>query len=741
MIPHPEWLKSAAGVLRETLEKDCDEKRKWMMPFWKRAEYYWNDIQDLWYDPMINDLRTVESTVENEVEAMLEANKIVQVYRPYGESIIAAATSGNLSFKFYPHNADAALDIDKALSFNDKATYVQLHNNITGLRRRAFTTRWLQGLVGSYCYFKTDKQKYGSQEIDELGEKASTTVTRTCANPECKERIDQQVYDTPEELAEDQAASPISCPNCGGSDIKTEDVTDTTPVSLGKKDVAKGCTIIDVFSPIEMIVPFYAKKPEDIDYVVVKSELHYAKARSLYPDYAANIQAGQIEQVEGIERAQSDTYTVIPSKDLVTITRLFCKPNQYYILFDPQKTEFDQLNVKYPDGLFATFINTVLVDCQNQDFDAHWTFLDSPLDSHVHCRPLGNAVIPIQDMENDLAYLTLDTIKHAVGETFYDQRLINSEAYKRVRSRAGNMVPINNPMPSKSIGEFFYSTKNATLSQEVDRFSERLEAKGQLASGAFPSVFGGQFSEGSKTLGVYEQSRNAALQRTSMPASDIDMFLAKSVYKATEIYDKNMMTDETYSAENGDSYKNITMRKSPKEAKIGRVEVMKSEQFPMTFEQQRAFIMELFGLSIEPINSALLSTQNLGIMDKVISIPGLKVPGLADKNKQLGQIEELLKGKPIIEPLMPGADPAMQPPPMPSVLPDKEIDNHDVCIATIIEWAVSPIGIRTKKMNPEGYSNVIAQLMLRKMFAMEMQQSTEKPPGEEEPEGEEPTNE
>jgi hypothetical protein len=739
---HPEWLKKVAKLLSDHIDEDCKEKRQFMLPFWKRAEFYWNDIQDVIYDPNISDLRTFSPEEgENEVSELLDNNKIINVYRAFGESVIAAATIGNLAIRFFPENADSPEDLDKSRNFSDKADYIQRVNNIKDLRRKAFTIRWNQGPVASYTYITADKEKFGSYKKSILDEKKSLVLNKKCTNPECTAIAEPARIDAPEDFA----ANPPQfeqepCPACSAP-LEVKASEEETPKVIGTEIVGRECSTIELFSPLEFTIPFYARKPNEVPYLRLEKEMHFASARKKYPDYARKIHPAGAEKIDALQRNQADPWLSRPSKNLVTETFEFYKPEMYYVILEQNgdnDADYEALEQEYPEGLKLTWLNDILVECENFNFEEHWSFVKSPLDSHIHIRALGNAMIPIQDMENDLVFITMDTIRHAIGETFYDSRILDGKRYKQLMAQPGAMYPLNLANANKPVGDYFFSVKNAALSQEVDRFHERLESRGQLVTGAFPSIYGGQFGEGSKTLGVYELSRAQALQRITIPSNGIDDFLTETVAKATLLYDRHMEGDESYAVEDGTGFKNIALRKSSPSGALGRVETIKSEQFPTTWEQKRAFVMELMDKQVDPmtnpIAAALFSTDNVSIMSQIVGIPELKVPGYASRSKQLGEINELLASKPLMpQPPPPGVliDPAaaqqmMQP--QSTIEPDPDVDDDQIHVDTIISWANSPEGIRAKKENPEGYANVILHLRAhRNALIMKMPQQ---PPAE-----------
>lgn len=710
-------LKEAIAVIKTAIIKDCDSKRKIYMPIWQRAEYYWNDIQDIFLDPNTETWLTFDPTEgETEVTALENNNKIANVYRADGESLIAAATVGNLGIRFYPQDAENIKDVEKARSYTDIAEYLQIQNKIRDLRRRTFTIRYNQGLVGSYVYYETDK-KYGTVEVKDISEKTVLVVNYLC---QCGETQTKQ-YDNEDDIA----AEPVEdtqCPECGMPMENDGEMMEQKMEVVGTKEEYKGCSIVELYSPLEMRVPFYAKTVDKIDYVVIQSEVHYTEAMALLlqdSEDEDSIEPNTIDN-EAYDREQHDYYGNLSSDSLVTITYVWALPNWYNVIArDGDKKKIKELMKKYPEGLKATFIKDKVFRCKPESLKARWSFIRSPLDSHVYCRALGNGTIPIQDMLNDMIFLILDTIRHSVGDTWVDFRIINQNVVNKMAQKPGNYLPVFTE-DNRPIQEYFYSSKNATLSKEVDSFMDKLEQLRQLVSGIFPSIFGGRFEGGSQTFGEYKLSRDQALQRISMPADNVDDFMAETFSKATELYADNMKYDEKYSVDNGpNSYMNKTLRKPHKDGKISRVLPMRSEQFPVTWEQQRAFIMELLGMNKEAIDALIFAPENISIAGKVIGIPGMKIPGENDRNKQLIEIQRLLNEEPI-----PGPDKAML---VPSVRTDKDIDNDDVHIATAIQFCVSPEGMYQQRVNPKGFQNVIAHIQEHK-FNVKEKQVAEMPP-------------
>src|SRR6185295_9128925 len=209
------------------------------------------------------------------------------------------------------------------------------------------------------------------------------------------------------------------------------------------------------------------------------------------------------------------------------------------------------------------------------------------------------------------------------------------------------------------------------------------------------------------------------------------------------------------------------IKQSELTGKIGRVEADAEEELPSSYAQIKSTIMELVTLNSDNINAALFDPANSPIIAKAIGIPDAKIPGADSRDKQIGEIAELLKGPPI-PPMPPGMPPAgaeMQPgpeqsmqgqqpmqgegaapqqpaqpmpagPPQSTVAVNVKFDDHEVEMDTITTWANSPEGLMEKQQNPAGFANVEAHyaeheqaLLMKQMQDAQKQMLTQGGPG------------
>jgi hypothetical protein len=109
-----DWKSMLASLLSSCEREDEAVHYAWVRKA-KRLELYFNNIVTLFWDNLTNDW-AIPNWDEKESEGI--PPRIINIYRPHGESIIAALSVGVPSVLFFPADADNADDIDKAENFS-----------------------------------------------------------------------------------------------------------------------------------------------------------------------------------------------------------------------------------------------------------------------------------------------------------------------------------------------------------------------------------------------------------------------------------------------------------------------------------------------------------------------------------------------------------------------------------------------------------------------------------------------
>src|SRR6185295_614222 len=223
---------------------------------------------------------------------------------------------------------------------------------------------------------------------------------------------------------------------------------------------------------------------------------------------------------------------------------------------------------------------------------------------------------------------------------FADPKVLNFNAYRQSEVIPGGIYPAT-PKSGKPLSEGFYEVKTATLSQEVLPFSQKIQEMGQVVSGALPSLFGGQTS-GSRTASEYSMSRAQAQQRLQTTWKMLMVWWKTIFGKVIPMYIKEMKDDEKQvKKDEFGNFLNVFIRMSELQGKIGNIELEANENLPITWNQQKDAIMELFNLNNEAIMGTLMTPENMPYIKRAIGLNDYIIPGEDDRQKQYEEIQLL----------------------------------------------------------------------------------------------------
>lgn len=702
----------------------------------KRNELFWLGQFNIFWNDGVGDWQSIQEGVkaissdEMNIDPTLYDRAKVNVYRAYGESVIGAVANGVPSIRYFPSNPNNSTDIRTSEAYSTIGTKIEEENDAEGLVRRGMTLLWNQGFIGCYNFSHFDS-RYGTSQQKIFGERGYTNNTSTCStcgevlSDEFIPEMDQE-SSTQQEILQralegsslgqnDQQDQTQECPNCGPTQPVQTSEQFQAPYVKGETEVNKCRQILEFYGPLNIQIPYWARLPKDIGWVILSVEAHYAQMRDLYSDVICNDGTPLSEKIQpGPASVVDDTYErwartnydyFSTATQLVTVQRVWFKPWMFHALKDDDLIE--EMKTAYPHGVYVVFINDIFAEAYQEDLDEHWTFTINPLEERVNASPFGKFLVPVQEMINELIFLTMQTIQYGVPVTFFDAMKLDGEAFKQTSVSPGNMYPMTRAS-GESLSNNITSTELAHLSSEVPAFMKSLEYYAQLVSGAFPQIFGG--ATNNRTLGQDDNARNQALQRLGTAWKMINEFWASVMSKAVKNYANDMVEDETYVKQLGTSQVAVEIKREELTGEIGEVRPETSEQFPISWSQQRDQWFNMLQNNPQ-IASLLLLPQNVALMKKVIGVDELYLPGDDDRTKQLSEITDLLQGvpTPAIDPTtgQQQVDQTGQPVFQSSVPIEPMLDDDATHIAVAQGFCNSDVGQMMKRINPNGYQNII----------------------------------
>jgi len=669
----PKEVEDELMNLLSECEKEDDEVRTESIRLCRLIEEYSRGIYDIYWDEAARDYRQLD---EEDLEDV-DDRKNINITRPHMESIIAALSVKLPGVNFFPDDAEDPNDIQTADAYNHIVKLIQKHNKSPLLLIRCLSLLWHSGTVFGYNYYRTDP-KFGSISTPITEQRKIFSYDVYCQN--CGNLMGH--------VKETKPTSPITCSACGLTLIpEVLEGEETIERITGYNESPKGRVAIDFFGVKNVKVPFYARKQEDCGYLLFKIDSHYAMIKSQFSSIADKIREGSDgisdDFYERHTRLSSQYNGTIP-KNLNTMKALWLRPWMYWIFKEEDCRDY--CNKNFPNGCACLFVDDLLVAIEDQDLDKHWTISFDPLSEFIHGEPMGKQLISVQEAENDLFDLSMQTIEYGISENYVDSKVVDLQKYANEAAKPGMLTAVK-AQPGKSISDGFYQTKPATLGQEVDIFHNRLEKMGQFAVGDFPALFGGE-QEGGKTAYEYEKSGSRALQRLTLTYKKLVDLWIGTLGKSTILYAERMKVDEKNVTKVNGKYINEWIRKDNLTGKIGQVEPENAETLPQSMEQVWQLLVRMLEMKDPVINAVVLAPENAQLLKMASGMHDLYIPGENDRNKQFAEIYEIIE--------------TQAPVPI-----DLEIDDHPVHMRVLKHYLTSPQGMNIYKTSPETYQLLI----------------------------------
>lgn len=699
--------------LCQMAEREDSEVRKRQMRIWKENDKFWHGIQQIfwsearqeWLSPVDANRLGWDATTGMSQE---EYDYVINIYRAHGESVIAALSSQVPVVRFPPDDAENEEDQIASVSYSKVADLIAKHNKAKLLQFQALLCFWNEGLVAAYHYNKSDK-KFGTYKIQNF------KTTATCpqcggaqkVNPEELQTRPKEVplpdeadeAEVPQEHnAEQMELIPPQCPQCGEETQLSHELD-------GESEYAKNRTVIDVFGPLHVKIPVYARSQAECKYLVLYQEISRGELYDLYPELLetepSSLSGDDVyERSARTPSSYAGIGTFDTNKDLVTYKRFWIRPSFYNELGRNYVDVIKYLKETYPEGCMVAMAGGDFLSVSASILDDHWSIGKAGLSRFIHADALGQPLMPIQKMTNTLANLTEETIEHGIPATYADEDTLNFEAYSQTVSRPGMLTPVRRT-PGESISDSFYTGERATLSKEVSLQNAYLEKMSQFVVGSFPSIYGGDAK--SRTASEYSQSRQMALQRLSIAWTNFCYWWSTLMGKAAKLFVSAMVADEKFTTYQNGSYITVWIRRAELVGKVGDVEPEGSDSFPATIGQKQALILKLMELQSPELNEAIFDVANRGILSTILGFPEFHIPGEDQRIKQAVEIQAILRGE--------------------QVMPIMEIDDHQTHFAECKNFLVSLTGQDLQRTQPELFQKVLEHAMMHKQLeAQQMMQ-------------------
>ncbi len=727
-------VQDALKYIVDRFDKEDLTARERQIRQWKKLDLMWQGFTRTWWSSTAHDWRVYDESVTDEGNYTGYYDKPINIFKAYLESIIAALSSTVPGVKCVPDDADNPDDLTTARGGNQIAELIYKHNDAPLLWVRALYIYCIQGMVAAYNYTVEDEE-YGTVEVADFDEEnEENIITKICSRcgTELTDELDLNdlelnSYDPNDEDAQVQFAlenGKMFCPVClEDMDPRLKHNKVIVPKFIGNKTQAKARQCIEVMGGLFVKVPNYARCQKEIPYLAYCYEAHYTQVLKKFPHLRDKYEntpiasAGGNDYYERWGRLNPQYYGEQPAYT-PTVRNWWLRPLSFEMVSEEATRK--KLLKLFPNGCKAVFVNEDFAEACNQNLDDHWTLTFNPLSEYLHFDPLGQSLVPVQEISQDLNSLTIQTIEHGIPQVFADPKVVDFKSYQQSEASPGSIYPAK-AGSGKSLADGFHMISTATLSGEVMPFQQFIQEQGQFVSGALPSLFGGAQPGSSRTAAQYSMSRNQALQRLQNTWKMINYWWKDIFAKVIPAFIEDMVDDEKLVKEEQGQYINVLVKKAELGGKIGSVECESSDQLPMTWGQVKDTIMELLQTGNPAIFEALTAPENIDTFSQITGLNNFKVPGQEDKEKQFEEIQRLLMEEPIQDMAPDPMNPMAMVPQFKSSVPvDPDVDNHKVEADICRSYLVGAAGRLAKIDNPNGYQNILLHMKEHIMFAQQI---------------------
>lgn len=674
--------KALESLLRSAKDEDR-AVRDWNLNLFRRLDYYWNNILDIFQDSTTGTWRVPDwNTLQDELPP-----RLINIYRPYGEAIVAVLSTEVPPVYYHPDDADNPDDIETSRAYRAITELLQLHNDAAMQVVKLIVILFNYGTVYGYNYYHADP-KFGVIKKPQVDIKDVMTFETYC--PQCGNPLDAGM-ETPQ--------MSYFCESCGyEGPAESIESFESLPQIVGWDESPKGTICQKLLSGLNIKTPMYTSTPEENGYLIYSFIQATAMLKAVFNDEENKIHDGVNTDWEGWAKIPVNYLNQFPD-NAANVDCFWCRPWHFHSIKDANVVS--GLITAYPDGCYAIFVNDRFMAAYNENMDDHWTISPNPMGMSLIARPLGENLATIQDIRAQLVEIELQTAEFGIPEMFADPNVLDFKKYGESRSKPGMVTPIK-PRAGKAIADSFHTSKPAILSQEIDPLRQHIDQDAQFVSGAFPSMYGANMPGGSKTASEYAQSKASALQRlgsiNKIKNSFWAQFQARSAVEYANVL-KEMGIDERFTKRDGENFVNNWIRVASLQGKVGRVESEVTDGLPSSWAQKKDAWFQLLGLNNELINSVLFHPRNTGIAKEATGLKDFYVPGEDSRVRQLQEFQLLAQGIPV--PINP------------------ELDNNEVHIETLKSILEGPL---RDGLTEQGFMASMQHLMEHQQYVAMMQE-------------------
>jgi hypothetical protein len=734
----PDEIKEALRQLRQVFQGQSDlnrSRREYVKKVLKLHEFFRGNHYG-WWDWRIGSWRTGATVSGGQQSATApvtsQALYVMNFFQGFCLSIIGLLIGQKLTQKFFPEDPGLPEDINAAQKADlvmrifekNESPHQQLVRTIYGL--------CIGGTIGSYIRTVVDGERYGyfDQPVYEYKPVPTGPARFKCTI-----------------CGDDLNMKPGQCEGCGAPLPSAPNVPAPTAmqsVQTGTKRVPRGRTVRTVVDGLELKLPADAQDQSEFTHIVRDREVDKSIPRATYPEVANEIigssTSNDIEGTTEFERrirrqANQGTTTenrplITDQRDRITFSECWFRKKAFYHVDDDKTRE--QLIQLFPEGVYVAFANDVFCEARPENMDDHWRICHAMPGRGQIREPIMGALVPMQEIANDLMNIIRDIIEYTLPVTFVNQRVLDVRKWAQSQAMAGATYNVNDT--GRPVSEAFFQTMPGRLPEFATTFLTQIRTEiAQFLTGAFPAAYGGG-TPGNNTAQGISIERQSALGRINLFLQAIREHYAECAPLIVEDFKKNAIEPMSYVDEISGGELQLTTV-TPDDFEVGnfRTKAEVVEEYPTTWAQRQ---QQLFQFMASPLFGGWIAM--LKNLTKVKTTLGtdLTAPGEDAYKRAFQMITQLLGETPQIGPPMPAPpdpmtglpniDPTTGQPimlpgqPMSSIRP-LPLDDNATILQACVDFYLDDRGGKASQKGGPGWENFL-------LFVRERQALVAPPP-------------
>ena len=676
------------------------------------------------------------------------------IYSARGQMIIAALTRTVPSVRFMPQEAVNDAQITAADSADKFVKVIARNNDLIMVQTDASRILWNDGRFGYWSRFVKDGQRFGWEEDDQPDDivpedeppDAGVSNVEAAAGVETPESEETAMESgeaghTEEGVERSDLEENPEQENIGTSDLEggEEEVETEEEESQEEENVPvsertpRGQEVRSAHGKLEMkLSPMMANDLEDVDALDFEYEVDVSRAKGMFPWIADDIKGGSFGLDEGeiarlarqnVKLGMQSTYVTSSSMaDDVTISRTWLRPST---LMEAKEDVRDELIEMFPNGCLVVYAGDAFAYARNESMDDSWALGQAYSGDGQNRNAMGTSTMPIQKRLNNWLDLMNDFFVRAVPKKWMDNKVFNVEAIRAQTNVPGDVGPFKR-VPGTPVTELIFVEPQVlpppTLADFIKEYSGPLA---ELLSGAYPALAGGDVGTADSGVAIATQ-RDSALGRLAPTWHSIKNAEATSMKQlvrwGAKCRDKSINEKipggEVITLEVNDLKGNILCYAES------------DENFPETYTQKKNNFMQVFdSASKNPqLGEVFFNGANLDFLRKMTALKEIYIPQATAYQKQLGEIDLMMKQKMLPNPMKQQATEALEkfkgmgvdpqqlaaaeqqiqslPDEVCSIQIDKEVDDHVTEAAACWQFLNGEEGRKAKKNNNKSFMNV-----------------------------------